>query len=316
MFSTGINGLPNVDVSQNASAVETTSEERPQFDKWIGNLQVHYQNQQAPFSQKKNGWSASQFVRVSTSPLRDSGHPNPNEQKYAFVRTWSRRSIYWTIDLDGRQAIVVPVVNGPRAAFVEWVGIVENFKATPVAFTDHKDIIRDAREYKSLDQHTARGQRSQPSQQEKQLQSPPLLPIRRRRQATDDNNLANPRPTKSRTGEIVRQPPKQRDNVRDTTETVDAARTFPQPGETQAVSRTQNAIVHRGSLEGITPCHNLASTTLLQSQTPSTTSTKGKARKQEIRRQMARVGQDVLGVLGNMLRDMSDDEDGEEEEAE
>ncbi|KAL9589509.1 MAG: hypothetical protein Q9203_001705 [Teloschistes exilis] len=159
--SIGVNGLPDGDVLQNASAVETgmprpegvlasglaqprdegqnmqdevstvpltdepTLAERQRFEKWIDNLHVHYHNQQTPFTQKKNGWIVSQVVRVSSLPLGDSGHANPIEQKdrrlYAFVQTWSRNLIYWTMDLDGRQAIVVPIVDGPRAAFVEWV---------------------------------------------------------------------------------------------------------------------------------------------------------------------------------------------------
>lgn len=45
------------------------------------------------------------------------------------------------MDLDGRQAIVVPIVDGPRAAFVEWVGIEGKFRGRRVAFTDNKDVI-------------------------------------------------------------------------------------------------------------------------------------------------------------------------------
>lgn len=55
--------------------------ERQPFDQWLKTLHVHYHSQQAPFTQKRNGWLASQSVKVSTSPLGDSGHPNPNEPK-------------------------------------------------------------------------------------------------------------------------------------------------------------------------------------------------------------------------------------------
>ncbi|KAL8779328.1 MAG: hypothetical protein Q9194_001504 [Teloschistes cf. exilis] len=219
--SIGVNGLPDGDVLQNASAVETgmprpegvlasglaqprdegqnmqdevstvpltdepTLAERQRFEKWIDNLHVHYHNQQTPFTQKKNGWIVSQVVRVSSSPLGDSGHANPIEQKdrrlYAFVQTWSRNLIYWTMDLDGRQAIVVPIVDGPRAAFVEWT---------------LADTAPGAR--------TAPGQRSQPNQHEKPSQSAPPFPAKRRRQETEDNDLAKPGTTRSRTGQIAR----------------------------------------------------------------------------------------------------------------
>ncbi|KAL8662959.1 MAG: hypothetical protein Q9202_004282 [Teloschistes flavicans] len=127
---------------------EPTSKEITRFDRWVDKLHDHFGSQQPQFIQRKYGFIVNQAVEVFRSTLSSSSNPDIREQgkSYACVQLWSRKMIFWTLDLDGKRSIVVPFLDDDRTAFVQWEGIEEGFKDEAIAFTSNKAVRYGARE--------------------------------------------------------------------------------------------------------------------------------------------------------------------------
>lgn len=71
------------------------------------------------------------------------------------TRAWSSRSVYQTIDLDGKREIVKLLKGGPRGCFYRrWMGVIAGFEKQPIAYPVNE--AREAREARGMKEMVGR----------------------------------------------------------------------------------------------------------------------------------------------------------------
>ncbi|KAL8693447.1 MAG: hypothetical protein Q9218_001718 [Villophora microphyllina] len=318
-----------------------TPEEAERFDTWVDNLHNDFSGSRRPeFIQKIHKRQLNQVIEV-VEATESGGYPEPNQQtvSYVTVRSWSRVSIFWTLDLYGGRMIVAPFGYGDgRTAFVRWKGMEEGFEDEPIAFEIDAEAVAD----RPMSLRITLPKQTQSNQQNKQPQEAPSSLAKRRRNDRETEEQGDLRPAMIRAPKAGNSRPPSEQNAlhrqsgQTATQTTDppsnservqsriAVQTQPAVEFEDAASHPQQLAQTLPPLQILPAVHAQATAlptgTKIQNESTIVSDLQAmpaeafadlllQSRKQEIRQKMTELGHDMLGVYKDMLRDMNEDGD-------